>query len=267
MRGAERNSIPLHWDKDECEAMKGGVNPRMTHPALASVLYLTDEGGPTLVLPLSTVRMEEWRDAAAQDAVSTATGKTSGLSKVGAAVKGEAYASYPTTNRWLTFQGDLLHGVAPLAYPARRHHALTEPCVQNKRVTLLVNWWWAKPLGPCCERQSDADAAAAKTAAAETAAAETVAAEMMDTGSKVKSATVTIASVVGACGEEAASAAAAGCGYETLRLQLPGLLGGGILPLSCPVPKNETNSNSNSIEKEDGACRSNFLRWDVRFKH
>ena len=37
-----------HWDKDECEAADG---LQLTHPSLATVLYLDDAGGPTLVLP------------------------------------------------------------------------------------------------------------------------------------------------------------------------------------------------------------------------
>ena len=92
----------LHWDKDECEAArlssrnvvglstsKKVFKQQMTHPALASVCYLTDSGGPTLTLPITSASF------------ATRSGRT---------LQGEVYCSFPRANRLLTFQGDLLHG-------------------------------------------------------------------------------------------------------------------------------------------------------------
>lgn len=113
----------------------------MTHPALASILYLTDLGGPTLVLPVSTTATGEWRDAAARDSLE------GGCAHVEAMLKGVAYASHPLRDRWVTFQGDLLHGVVPNPWPkegAEAHVAGGAAGGESKRVTLLVNWWWEK---------------------------------------------------------------------------------------------------------------------------
>ena len=104
-----------HWDKDECEAADG---LQLTHPSLATVLYLDDAGGPTLVLP--------WRAAPA-----------GGRFELAAADDEVATAAFPKANTLLCFQGDLLHGVLP--------------CAKNgERATLLMNWWRSKPRAPCC---------------------------------------------------------------------------------------------------------------------
>ena len=128
-----RRSLPLHWDKDECEAAGGR---RMTHPSLASVCYLSGAGGPTVVLPVRTADISDWREAERPE------------------VRGAAFASMPVENRLLTFQGDLLHGVSEEPWP-----------VLGERLTLLVNWWSRKPAAPCCEEQSNEAAAVAVAAA------------------------------------------------------------------------------------------------------
>ena len=110
-----RADIALHWDKDETEAVR---RKQFTHPALASVLYLSDAGGPTIILPVTaephqSSRPREW----------------------------DVTAVFPRKNRFLTFQGNLLHGVAPDPRP-----------VDGNRLTLLVNWWMHKPEEPSCSR-------------------------------------------------------------------------------------------------------------------
>lgn len=281
--GSARNSIPLHWDKDECEALRGGE--KMTHPALASILYLTDVGGPTLILPVSTLRMNEWREAAVQDAIGADSNSAGGgVSRVGTALSGEVYASYPTANRWLTFQGDLLHGVVPS--PSTMDLG-TNTAHKHKRVTLLVNWWWAKPAGPCCERQSDDDAA---TAAHDATAFD------FDSSSEGYRTTVPVpvkAAHIGIGargGGEGVTGEGNALKCDTVHLQLPGLLGGGVLPLACPaVWKLATVTGTSSCtdsemagaracnvsDRERGEVRhtegeplqdssSGFLRWNIQ---
>ena len=125
-----------HWDKDECEAADG---LQLTHPSLATVLYLDDAGGPTLVLP--------WRAAPA-----------GGGFELAAADDEVATAAFPKANTLLCFQGDLLHGVLPCATGG------------GERATLLMNWWRGKPRAPCCVVPRDE--AGAMEAAAESGAAQ-----------------------------------------------------------------------------------------------
>ena len=125
-----------HWDKDECEAADG---LQLTHPSLATVLYLDDAGGPTLVLP--------WRAAPA-----------GGRFELAAADDEVATAAFPKANTLLCFQGDLLHGVLPCATGG------------GERATLLMNWWRGKPRAPCCVVPRDE--AGAMEAAAESGAAQ-----------------------------------------------------------------------------------------------
>lgn len=108
-----RDSIALHFDKDECEAAR---REELTHPSLGSILYLTSGGGPTLFFP------------------SVASQTLSPEIDGGIAV-------FPRRNRFVTFCGNLLHGVAAEPWPV----------AEEERLTLLVNWWLQKkPEAPCC---------------------------------------------------------------------------------------------------------------------
>lgn len=53
MRAADHGeeSIDLHWDKDEDLVDAQGIN---VHPQISTVTYLSDWGGPTLVLEKTT---------------------------------------------------------------------------------------------------------------------------------------------------------------------------------------------------------------------
>jgi hypothetical protein len=92
--------FPFHFDRDEA------IRAWVSSPRLASILYLSDVGGPTLILdalPTNTVR------------------PTRGV------------AVLPRRGRYVIFPGTLLHGVqagAPSRWP---------------RVAFFVNWWDQKP--------------------------------------------------------------------------------------------------------------------------
>jgi hypothetical protein len=175
--------------------------------------------------------MGKWREAAAADSLGS---NQNGVNAIGAALEGEVFASHPIANRYLTFQGDLLHGVVPSP-------PMMEPTPEQKRVTLLVNFWFAKPMGPCCERQAD-DVATAAAAAADVAAdALDDDAADVDTAGEARTVSAELVGAVGEC--------------DTLHLQLPGLLGGAILPLCVP--------RAGGCEGM-AASRPPFIRWDAR---
>jgi hypothetical protein len=106
----------MHFDKDEALARKG----LYIHPRLASVLYLTDAGGQTLIT----------------DQRCTIDGKT-----LSPPAPERRVVLAPKQNRYLVFDGALFHGVLP----ARTG----EPA---ERVTLLINWW-DRPLSNASDLQ------------------------------------------------------------------------------------------------------------------
>ncbi|MDQ3364476.1 MAG: 2OG-Fe(II) oxygenase family protein [Myxococcota bacterium] len=96
--------FPFHFDRDE------GIRSSIVSPGLASILYLSNAGGPTVIL----------------DATPTRTSAP----KAGIAV-------HPRPGRLGMFPGTLLHGVLP-GRPGRW-----------PRVTMLVNWWRSVPRMEC----------------------------------------------------------------------------------------------------------------------
>ncbi len=92
--------FPFHFDRDEA------VRSSIVSPDLASILYLSNAGGPTVILD--------------------ATPSRTAAPKAGIAV-------HPRSGRFGMFPGALLHGVLPA-------RASRWP-----RVTLLVNWWRSGP--------------------------------------------------------------------------------------------------------------------------
>jgi hypothetical protein len=93
-------NFPFHFDRDE--AIRGSI----VSPDLASILYLSNVGGPTLILEATPTRRA--------------------APKVGTAI-------HPRAGRLGVFPGAFLHGVLP-GQPSRW-----------PRVTMLVNWWRGVP--------------------------------------------------------------------------------------------------------------------------
>lgn len=101
MRAQPANTgFPFHFDRDEA------IRAWVSSPRLASILYLSDVGGPTLIL----------------DALPTNTLRPM-----------RGVAILPRRGRYVIFPGMLLHGVQ--AGPPSRW----------PRVALFVNWWDQKP--------------------------------------------------------------------------------------------------------------------------
>ncbi len=97
---ATDTEFPFHFDRDE------GIRRRVVSPDLATILYLSNAGGPTVILGATPSR---------------ATAPSAGV------------AIHPRPGRFGMFPGALLHGVLP-GRPSRW-----------PRVTLLVNWWRTEP--------------------------------------------------------------------------------------------------------------------------
>jgi hypothetical protein len=96
------------------------------HPLVSSVLYLTDEGGPTAVF-----------DQTLESAGSTHAGEEAVASVPVPAAAAQVAVCAPARNRLLLFDGRLLHAV--LHRPGGRAAGL--------RRTLLINWWAKQPPG------------------------------------------------------------------------------------------------------------------------
>jgi hypothetical protein len=92
--------FPFHFDRDE------GIRSSIVSPDLASILYLSNAGGPTVIVDATPSRI---------------------------AAPKRAIAVRPRPGRFAMFPGTLLHGVLP-GRPDRW-----------PRVTLLVNWWRSAP--------------------------------------------------------------------------------------------------------------------------
>jgi hypothetical protein len=92
--------FPFHFDRDE------GIRSSIVSPGLASILYLSSAGGPTVILDATPARI------AAPD---------------------RGIAVHPRPGRFVMFPGTFLHGVLP-GQPGRW-----------PRVTMLVNWWRSVP--------------------------------------------------------------------------------------------------------------------------
>lgn len=92
--------FPFHFDRDE------GVRREVISPDLASILYLGNAGGPTVIVDATPSRRT---------------------------APSAAVAVHPRLGRFVMFPGTLLHGVLP------------GPPSRWPRVTMLVNWWRTVP--------------------------------------------------------------------------------------------------------------------------
>ncbi|MEO7096350.1 MAG: hypothetical protein ABI175_24035 [Polyangiales bacterium] len=92
--------FPFHFDRDE------GIRRSIVSPDLASILYLSNAGGPTVIVDATPSRRT---------------------------APNAAIAVHPRPGRFGMFPGTLLHGVLP------------GPSGRWPRVTMLVNWWRSVP--------------------------------------------------------------------------------------------------------------------------
>ena len=158
--GNARESIGLHWDKDEFFYADCAM---FVHPQLSTVTYLTDHGAPTFVVDGCTPQALDRACASAPGGTDSASGADGAGSVAGAvaAVAEGLHASFPRVGKHVVFDGQLLHG-APAAWdaagqaaaPAAAPAASAAPAVAAPamavpssggsaapRVTFLVNVW------------------------------------------------------------------------------------------------------------------------------
>ena len=115
----------FHTDCDMQTARSDEVGtPTAVHPAVGGVLYLGDSGGATAVFGQT------------RRPICGGGGATSLRPRF----PREIAVVHPRRNRLLLFEGDRYHAVlSPSAPPTN---------ITGQRVTLLVNWWTARPNGP-----------------------------------------------------------------------------------------------------------------------
>jgi hypothetical protein len=111
--GRSSRGMRWHCDLDGVAHADG----RHRHPALSSLLYFADAGGPTLIADQNLCR-DDWS------------------ARPDGAAGGVGYA--PAANRFGLFGGDRLHGVAAVDGDDRQ------------RLTLGVNWWPEKTGAATC---------------------------------------------------------------------------------------------------------------------
>ena len=115
----------------------------VVHPAVASVLYVSDAGGPTAVFGQRKVSVRK-KNAPGDDDAATTTALTPRYPS-------EVAVAYPRRNTLLLFEGDRYHAVM---HPPKRSESdeTAEKSQQSQqstqRVTVLVNWWRERPRGP-----------------------------------------------------------------------------------------------------------------------
>jgi len=119
--------LGFHVDKDESVASNKHY---LVHPIWSSVFYVTDVGGGTLI-------PDQWSPAG------------SGYEPE---QPSKGWWVFPEQNKFMTFNGSLLHGVIP-GKPNGR---------ETERITFLVNFWAEKPEAPNCELIDHEDVAGLK---------------------------------------------------------------------------------------------------------
>ncbi|KAL1519695.1 hypothetical protein AB1Y20_023205 [Prymnesium parvum] len=124
------DDIAMHWDRDYDLQADQGI---LLHPHLATVTYLTDVGGPTLVLDRVSPLMQ---DETPCGPISRATASFPKESITRPDLQ-PAYFPWAIVGRHLSFDGRLLHGApSELMQPAGKAAAGSA-----RRVTFLVNVW------------------------------------------------------------------------------------------------------------------------------
>ena len=116
----------------------------VVHPAVASVLYVSDAGGPTAVFGQRKVITKKKKNAPIRDDdAATTTALTPRYPS-------EVAVVYPRRNTLLLFEGDRYHAVMhPRSERSSESDESDEKSQQSgQRVTVLVNWWRERPRGP-----------------------------------------------------------------------------------------------------------------------
>ena len=117
----------------------------VVHPAVASVLYVSDAGGPTAVFGQRKVSGGK-KNAPLNDDAATTTALTPRYPS-------EVVVAHPRRNTLLLFEGDRYHAVMhPPESDEKSDEKSDEQSRQSQqsgqRVTVLVNWWRERPRGP-----------------------------------------------------------------------------------------------------------------------
>lgn len=111
--------LGFHVDKDESIATH---QMRLVHPLWSSVFYVTDIGGGTLI----TDQFSPEGNGYVPEQPT------------------EGSWSFPKKNKYLVFNGTLLHGVI------KSDHSI-DPAAGRERITFLINYWPYKPELPNCD--------------------------------------------------------------------------------------------------------------------
>jgi hypothetical protein len=135
-RRAVTNSLDFHFDIDSCMMHSKKI---MRSPDISSIFYLSDVGGPTVVLDQRLGEGMLWGHRLLP-ANATCT-----------------HLIFPTPNQYAIFPGACLHGVMPDILASDSADGNSDVIGEvDQRMTLLVNWWWEdRPLEPCYANVND----------------------------------------------------------------------------------------------------------------
>ena len=113
------SAMHLHFDVDEEHARHTSADEPLRCPATSVILYISDAGGPTLLLEQRP--RDAWRASVS------------------------CHACWPRAGQLMAFPGDWLHGVVPADGAS----------ATEERVTVVLNLWARKPLGVPALRARD----------------------------------------------------------------------------------------------------------------
>ncbi|MCB0309016.1 MAG: hypothetical protein KDD48_06555 [Bdellovibrionales bacterium] len=102
----------FHFDRDEYAYLN---TSKWIHPKFGSIVYVSDSGGPTVIL---------------DQRVDPKKGLIPEQAKKGTLI-------YPKKNQFAIFAGNLRHGVYPAEFQSKNG---------SNRITFLINWWHRKPI-------------------------------------------------------------------------------------------------------------------------
>jgi hypothetical protein len=126
-----RQDIPFHHDTNWNDA-ESGSSSDVRFPVCSSVLYLSDYGGPTVIIePLERELMPDRVPARPEREYELLINRT-----VGAAARSNVYFSFPAWGKHVRFRGNLYHGVLDSLSPTP-----TEVARGGTRTSLIVTYW------------------------------------------------------------------------------------------------------------------------------